>query len=146
MKNRLLILIPLMLTAVIVGMAQTSDELTQRYGPRDQNGRYMARPGIGVTVEFGVNGQVSQMMIKPLDIKSGSAEAAVKVMPSETVSGILQEVAPVDKRGQYRGTTVFRSGCTSVEHIDYERVAITLRSRCERQGGGTYSAGITWKR
>jgi hypothetical protein len=51
--------------AVCFGAAQTSQELHSRYGEPDIE-RFTARPGIGLTVEFGSDGLACQELLEPL--------------------------------------------------------------------------------
>jgi hypothetical protein len=53
------------LVAVCFGAAQTSQEIHSQYGEPDIE-RFTARPGIGLTVEFGSDGLACQELLEPL--------------------------------------------------------------------------------
>jgi hypothetical protein len=148
MKNHVLTLIGVVLVAGIIGLAQTNDELRQKYGPPDSQGRYIVRPGIGLTAEVDKNGKTREIMVRPLSSKTNSTSQASEkptVMNSEVAKAILSEVLPVSKRGRFQGIGSAEFGCTSIDHLDYEKVLIRISNRCVQQKGGTYSINIRWK-
>ncbi len=53
------------LMSVCFSAAQTSQELRSKYGEPDIE-RFTARPGIGLTVEFGSDGVACQELLEPL--------------------------------------------------------------------------------
>lgn len=145
MKTFLLISILLILTAVVTVVAQTSSTLKEQYGAPDAKGLFRVRPEIGLEAIFGRNGQPKAMTIKPFDTKGPNTNAP-KVMSKHTAVEILDEVLPVAQRGKKGSSYSSEYGCTSSDHIEYEKVVIGIVNRCERQGGGTYSVNIRWKK
>lgn len=153
-KKRLISSLLLTLSAfmiVVIGMAQTRDEFKQKYGSPDAKGRYIVRPNIGLSIEYKEGRNPSEMVIKPLDSDSANAsnsekERSNKVMPSDEAEKVLNELAPVAKRGEKGFVGKLLSGCISADHIEYEQVTINIVKRCERQGGGTSSINIRWKK
>lgn len=142
MKRSLMITISLMLTAGVAVLAQTSNTLKQQYGPPDSEGLYRVRPEIGLEAIFAEDGRPKAMTIKPIQPKG----TPPKVMPKNTAREILDEVVPVTGRGKKGPSFSAEYGCTSSDRVEYENVTVTILNRCERQGGGTYSVNIRWKK
>jgi hypothetical protein len=120
-------------------------DLREKYGAADAHGRFLVRPGIGMTAEFGQDGQVREMLIKRLDSEDESNGGRSTVMSSAVAKEILEEVAPVARRGKLGKKSAFVSGCTHIAVDEYEHMSIGNVTRCEAQGGGTYSATVHWK-
>lgn len=158
MKNRVILLFLFVFTAILIVVSQThynqisghqtNNELKQKYGSPDAKGQYIVRPEIGVTAKFKEDGRPIEMFIKPLDSSEAemSDNSSFKVMLSDVVDEVLNELVPVAKRGKQGGTTNAEFGCTSTDYTEYEQVTINTVKRCEQQGGGTYSIGIRWKK
>lgn len=154
MKKRLILLVSLILVAfmiAVIGMAQTRDEFKQKYGSPDAKGRYLVRPNIGLSIEYKQGHNPSEMIIKPLD--PGTTDASTsekdnsnKVMPSDEAEEVLDELVPVAKRGVKGLTANISHGCPFTNYTEYERVTINITRRCERNGGGTYSISVRWKK
>jgi len=148
MKSHVVILLALILFAGIVGVSQTTSDLQKKYGPPDSEGRYIVRPGIGLIATVDDAGTMRDITIGPISSNPKSAAQPAEkptVMKAEVAETILSEVLPVSKRGRYKGTGNAEFGCTSVDHMEYEKVVISIRNRCAEQGGGTYSMNIHWK-
>jgi len=129
---------------VLVSSAQRRDELREKYGAPDDHNRYTVRPNIGMTVEFGKDGQSGRMVIKPLNPEDASnSHDHGRVMSSETANEIVKEVSPVETRGARKTHAGFASGCFIFQLEEYEHVAIDTASRCDQQGGGVYSVTLT---
>src|SRR5215217_4019489 len=100
MKNHVLTLIVLVLMAGIVGLAQTNNELRQKYGPPDSEGRYIVRPGIGLTAQMDGNRKTRAITVQPFSPKgistSQSSEKPI-VMRTDVAKAILSEILPVSK-------------------------------------------------
>jgi len=154
MKKRLILSISLTLFAlviVVIGMAQTRDEFKQKYGSPDAKGRYIVRPDVGLSVEYKEDRNLSEMVIKPLDsettnLSNPEKKSSKKVMPSDEAEEVLNEVVPVEKRGNKGFVGNFLHGCISNNYTEYEQVTIDVVKRCEKQGGGTHSISIHWKK
>jgi hypothetical protein len=112
----------LFIVAASVVLAPSSQELHNRYGEPDLE-RFMARPGISVTVEYGSDHLACQALIEPHQplIRTGEQ---VRQMSSQTVTEVLEEIAPMQARGKLTGIadTAFGVGITI---LDYENVSIT---------------------
>lgn len=153
MKKHLILLISLTLFVfiiVMIGMAQTLDELEQKYGSPDVKGRYIVRPNIGLSVKYKQSRNPSEMLVKPLDsdtanISNIENESSPKVMPSGVAEEVLNELVPAEKRGKKGKTGNSEFGCTSIDYTEYEQVIINTVKRCEQQGAGTYSISVRWK-
>lgn len=148
MKRHVLTLIAIVFMVAIIGISQTSNELRQKYGPPDSEGRYIVRPGIGLTAQADKTGKTRVITIRPLSSKNNStvqSSEKPKVMNSDVAKAILSEVLPVSKRGRFQGSGNAEFGCTSIDDLDYEKVLIRINNRCPQQKGGTYSIDIRWK-
>ena len=118
---RLFLLIGLMSLPAI---AQTSDELRQKYRVSSVVESYEVRNGIIATAFFGENGQVVSISIKPrLFYADTSSKYA---MPLTQAQEILSELVPVEKRGKVCSDSGFESGRNYYRTILYENVLIDM--------------------
>lgn len=148
MKIYVVVLVALTLLVDIVGLSQTPSDLKKKYGPPDDLGRYVVRPGIGMTVEVDEAGLTPDITIRPIESDASSTRRSSKggaTMEPELAKVILDEVMPVSNRGRYKGTGNAEFGCTSIDHIEYENVVINVTNRCVQQGGGAYSVRVHWR-
>jgi|HubBroStandDraft_1064217.scaffolds.fasta_scaffold18399_1 hypothetical protein len=111
----------------------SSMEIRNRYGAPNME-RFTARPGIEVTVEYGADRLACDMVLeapRPL-VDTGPFERP-QLIPSEAVSEILEEVAPVAIRGKQINQGGFQSGCNAVvSATEYENVVISrLLAPCD---------------
>lgn len=140
----------LMLSTVVLTTApsamtspQTPGDLEQRYGTPDDKGRYVARPDILVSVMLADERQEQKFAIKPNDRSPSSADS-VQPMKPETVTEIINELAPMNQRGKLVNSIIFSASCTSIEADEYEQIRINRVVTCAT-GGGVASAEIIWK-
>ncbi len=145
MQKRLILLTFFVTVFIAIGAtgttAQTRDELKQKYGAPDAKGHYVVRPGIGLSVKYDRNQNLShsQMIIEPLDSNT------LKAMPSDMAREILDELIPVGKRiKKEHGADFFLLlGCRTDEITEFEQFMIGILKRCKEQGGGIYSINIS---
>jgi hypothetical protein len=128
--------------------AQTPTALRNRYGPADEKGRYTVRPGIGLEAKYDTDGSPTEMTVKLLD--DGTTPGSDKpqrrnAMRRNIAMEVLDEIAPVNKRGKRTAMFLEERGCYSFETTEYENLTTKIANRCEPQGGGTYSVQIVWK-
>jgi hypothetical protein len=114
----------LLVVAATVAVAQTSQELRNHYGDPEVE-RFNARPGVGLTVEYGSDRLACQILIQPPEHILSSQEQKARFMASETVTDILDEVVPLTTRGKKTGDFHMVSGCNAVDSTEYENVWIT---------------------
>jgi hypothetical protein len=120
----------LLVAAGAAFVAQSSNDFHAKYGQSDLE-RFQVRPGISLTVEYGPDHQACQIVIgphQPLIHQEGQSQ----FISSESVSEILEEVAPVIARGkQISGPGGFQSSCAVDTVTDYENVTISrVTSAC----------------
>ena len=96
-------------------------------------------------VKATASGDACEAGIRPLASTAPKGYES-EVMPSETAKEIVDEIIPEAKRGKYIAGIQTSGGCVRWETSSYEKVTITLETRCKEGGGGTYSAGIQWIR
>jgi hypothetical protein len=113
----------LLVTAATVFAAQSSNDLHSKYGQPDLE-RFQARPGISLTVQYGSDRQACEMAIGPLQPLIHQ-EGESQFTSSESVSEILEEVAPVAARGKQISEGSFQSSCGVGTVTDYENVTIS---------------------
>src|SRR6266404_670432 len=145
MKYQVIALFAFGLLVGVVALSQTKSELRTKYGPPDNSGRYIVRPGIGMTVGVDKAGVVRDITIRPIESATSLTDGNSKhasVMKSDLASATLDEVAPVSRRGRYKTTGNAEFGCTSVDHQEYANAIISITNRCDQQGGGTYSLRV----
>jgi len=110
------------LAAASVVLLQSSQDFHNRYREPDRE-RFVVRPGITLTVEYGSDRLACQALIEPPRPLT-YAQEQVPLMSSEAVSEVLDEVAPDAVRGKEISTAVFQSGCNVARTTDYEKVSI----------------------
>src|SRR6267143_5135294 len=127
-------------------LTPSSQDLHNRYGEPDME-RFIARPGIGLTVEYGSDGHACQMVIEAQKMLI-EKEQPPKGMSPDIVSGILDEVTPVSVRGNEIGHAVESMGCSEVRIAEYENVWISQSiDRClPLTSGQEKSVRIIFKR
>jgi len=102
-----------------VVLTQSSQELRNLYGGPDLE-RFMARPGISVTVEYGPPHHLAcHAPIEPPQPLIYTAEH-VPLLPSDTVTEVLEEIVPDAMRGKETNTIIHQSGCNVARMTDYE--------------------------
>jgi TonB family protein len=104
-------------------LTPSSQEFHNRYGEPDLE-RFIARPGIGLTIQYGSDNLACQVLIEapqPLIYTENDAP----LMSSEAVTEILEEVAPANMRGKETDKTITMSGCNEFQIVEYENVSIT---------------------
>ena len=123
-------------------IAQTANEMRQKYGSPDDKGHYLVRPEIGMSVSFAKDGQACKVLIKSVP-HMGREESFSEGLGSEMVSQIIDEIVPISVRGR-RGWEISFSGRVTV--TDYENVKIkrTMVSKWD-SSKGEREAEIVWK-
>jgi hypothetical protein len=91
------VLLGVFVLSALLANPESSRELHSRYGEPDIE-RFEVRPGIGLTVEYGSDGQACQMVIER-QRRLIEKEQPSKGMSPDMVSGIIEEVAPLSVRG-----------------------------------------------
>jgi hypothetical protein len=88
----------LVVAASSVILTQSSQELHNRYGDPPIE-RFNARPAISLSVEYGSDRRACQVLIEPPQSLIHQEEQA-RLMSSEGVSEVLEEIAPFAMRGK----------------------------------------------
>jgi hypothetical protein len=111
--------------------APSSSYLHSKYGPSDLE-RFQVRPGISLTVQYGSDHQACQMAIGPVQPLIHQ-EVESQFISSQSVTEVLEEVAPVAARGkQISGPGGFQSSCAVDTITDYENITIPrVTSACK---------------
>jgi hypothetical protein len=107
-------------------VGQTSQTLRDRYGEPDIE-RFTAARDIGLTVEYGSDGLVCQIVIErrqPLLHR----EQVGNYMAPEAVSEIIDELVPAVSRGRTINSTLESMGCAEGRIDEYENVWIARHS------------------
>lgn len=104
-------------------LAPSSPDLHGLYGNPDVE-RFSARPGIGVTVQYGSDQQVCQAIIEPPQQLLHGDDEQVPLMSSEAVTDILDVISPADERGAQLNRILTFSGCNEFLILEYENVSI----------------------
>jgi hypothetical protein len=139
--------------ALAAGAPQNSSELRLHYGKPDIE-RFLVRPEIGLTVEYGSDGLACQMEIRPLrpllyGIIQADKVISDKLMSVDTMDEILNEVVPPATRGaKIRDEGGFQSGSTYESGVSYDNVTIMhVRHGCDvLQPNCEVGASVTFKR
>ncbi len=107
-------------------LTPSSQDLHNRYGEPDME-RFIARPGIGLTVEYGSDHLACQVLIDPPQSLIHQ-EQQLPLMSSDGVSDVLEEIEPAATRGKEILAAIHVSGCNEARITDYENVSI-MRSK-----------------
>lgn len=118
----------LLFLALAAATPQDSLDLRKRYGEPDVE-RFTIRPGITMTAEYGADGKACVLSIEPhKDFFQDMV--ADETLPMDTMTSILDEVAPPSTRGKELSapyTVVMSSSCNGgMTFADYENVRINL--------------------
>jgi hypothetical protein len=153
MSDKLLKALLVMLLIAAPSLAQTAAELRRKYGEPETLShkssqilieRYKVRPNITMIVKFGGSERACELRIEPFRTRTQNSKRVEAMLESEAQQ-VIEELAPDNERGRLIKTYNAEFGCSTVLFRDYERVMIAVTSRCEAQGGGTYSVKIRWK-
>jgi len=109
--------------AYFLANPQSSSELRSRYGEPEME-RFVVRPGIGLTVEYGSDGLACDMLIEPL-LPIIHGEEQTLFMSVEGVTKVLDDVVPTSMRGLRLGNLVMQMGRNKQELIQYENLTIS---------------------
>ena len=119
----------LFFAVVSVVLAPSSQELHKRYGEPNLE-RFMARPGIALTAEYGSDDSVCWVLIEPPH-PPFHPEESLPLMSSGTVTEILEEIAPVNIRGMIISSSIESMGCAESRRTQYQGLTIErLRNNC----------------
>jgi hypothetical protein len=110
-------------------LAPSSLEFHNRYSEPDLE-RYIARPGIALTVEYGSDHLACHVLVEPPHSLSRPDEKA-RLMSSETVDRILEENLPVKVRGMSISSSVESMPCAEKRRTQYQGLTIDrIRNVC----------------
>lgn len=109
--------------AYFLANPQSSSELRSHYGEPEME-RFVVRPGIALTVEYGSDGLACEMLIQPpLPIIHGDEQTLF--MSAEGVTRVLDDAVPTSTRGLKIGNVVSQMGRNRQELIQYENLTIS---------------------
>ena len=86
--------------------------------------RFAVRSGITLSVEYGADRTVCQLLIAPTQLLVDVQEPIPPPMSSQGVSAVLQEVVPIASRGKQTDSTTIQAGGNALLKTDYENVSI----------------------
>jgi hypothetical protein len=110
---------------VVVASAATApspQELRKTYGSPDLE-HFMARPTIGLSVEYGSDHEACRVLIEP-PRQLFHPDESLPLMSSDTVTEILEEIAPVKMRGMSITSSIDFAGCVETRRTQYQRLEI----------------------
>jgi hypothetical protein len=117
----------LLLVLIVVGQAQTSDGLRERFG-KPSSETFLAQPGIYVAAAYAADGQACEMLIEPPHSLLQSENGQAPLMPTAVVSELIDELVPTDTRGGKGMASITYSGCNSIAITQYTHLTI-MRSQ-----------------
>ena len=119
----------LMLAAASGVLAPSSQELHNRYG-QPYLESFLARPCIGLTVEYGSDHSACGGLIEPAH-PLFHPEESLPLMSWDTVTEILEEVVPVKMRGMSIASSIESMGCAESRRTQYQGLTIDrVRNNC----------------
>lgn len=140
---KILFMLSAVFLIVVPSAAQTSNELQQRYGTPDEEGRFIVRSNILASVTFTRDGRARRIVVEPQDAQALNG-SSLQLIGAETVAEVIDELAPVNQRGEHVNSIIFNAGCTSIRTEVYEQVNISRVITCAL-GGGVTSVEINWR-
>ena len=111
------------LLAGFLPSTETTQYLRSRYGKPDVE-RFTVRPGMSVTVEYGDDDQLCQVVIEPKQPIIHKAEPLRYMFP-ELVGSVIDEVAPPGQRGPLVNALLESMGCAEGRIEEYANVWIS---------------------
>jgi hypothetical protein len=119
----------LIIAAVSSAIAPSSQEFSKTYGVSDLE-HFMARPTIGLTVEYGSDHKACRILIEP-PRQLFHPEQSLPLMSSDSVTDILEEIAPVKMRGMSISSSMDSMGCAESRRTQYQDLEIDrMRNDC----------------
>jgi len=112
----------LFFAVVSVVVAPSSPELHKRYGGPNLE-RFMARPGIALTAEYGSDHSACWVLIEP-PRPLFHPEESLPLMSSDTVTELLEEIVPVNIRGMSISSSISSMGCAESRRTQYQGLTI----------------------
>jgi hypothetical protein len=116
----------LLIVSFNLPLAQTSKTLRERYGKPDID-RFTAAGDIGLTVEYGSDGQACQIVLERKQPLLHSEQVRNNMAPEE-VSEVIDELVPPASRGHSINSILESMGCAEGRIEEYENVWITRHS------------------
>ena len=111
--------------ALISGWAAgqtTATVLHNRYAVPHRE-EMQARPGISITVQYGLDLQACEIRIHPMNASLLRKEPETLMIP-DTVTELVNELIPLSERGNPGMSTITSSGCNKLTTQEYEHVTI----------------------
>jgi len=142
-----MLLICLVAAAAALTLAPGTQDFRKRYGEPDTE-RFIARPGISLTVQYASDHLACQMLIEsPRQLLLQKNSEGTLLSPDK-VTDILEEVIPLAARGKELNHVVANAGCNAISFIEYENVSITraVHECVPLQPDREFSATVTFKR
>jgi hypothetical protein len=110
-------------------LAPSSQELHERYGEPNLE-RFMARPGITLTAEYGSDDSACWVLIEP-PRPLLHPEESLPLISSNMVTEILEEIVPVSTRGMIISSSISSNGCAESRRTEYQGLTIDrVRNNC----------------
>jgi hypothetical protein len=140
----------LLLASAVFVPQQSSSEFRSLYGQSDLE-RFRVRPGITLTVQYGLDGLACQESLEAARPLVGPRDkmAMSTLLPVNGADQILEDVVPSGTRGaKIRDLGGWQSGITFESGEDYENVTISRVSRDCKASPNKYivSTSIAYKR
>ena len=104
-------------------LTPSSQDLHNRYGEPDTE-RFIVRPGISLTAQYGSDHLACQILIEPPQSLIHQEEQP-PLMSSDGVSEVLEEIAPASMRGNEIFNSISSMGCSEVRITEYDNIAIS---------------------
>jgi hypothetical protein len=112
----------LIVAAAGSAIAPSPQEIRKTYGGPDLE-RFAARPTIGLSVEYGSDHKACRVLIEP-PRQIFQPEESPPLMSSDTVTEILEEIAPVKMRGMSVASSIDSMGCAESRRTRYQDLEI----------------------
>jgi hypothetical protein len=142
-----MLVIGLIASAATLSLAPGAQDFRKHFGEPDSE-RFMARPGIALTVQYGSDHLACQMLIEsPRQLLLQKNSEGTALSPGK-VTEILDEVVPVSTRGKELNHVVAEAGCNVFTSTIYENVSISrVTHEClPLQPDRESSAAVTFNR
>jgi hypothetical protein len=137
----------LLVAASALTLAPGAQDFRKQYGQPDTE-RFIARPGISLTVQYGSDHLACQMLIESPRQLLLQKDSEGTLLPPDKITEILDEVVPVSGRGKQLNQGVTEAGCNVFTFTDYENVSIGRATHecIPLQPDRESSATVTFKR
>ena len=129
----------LTLSLLIIGLAQTRNDLSHKYG----NPSFEVRPNVWMAAKFTDDGQTCELIIRE---RNNCRAGRIFLRSVDGIKELLDELAPKAQRGKFINHSAFAADCCDGFTDEYANVTVNFNDQAQLLEGYSYSVlSIRWK-